>query len=276
MINNTWLLIFGLITITCYSNNVNADFDQDLNTPFESKGRALYNPRYYGPRIVGGKEVNIEDYNYQISLQKMNHFCGGSIINSRYILTAAHCTNGQDAKRLIVRAGSSYRGMGGDLYQVEEILQHPNYTRSNTDYDFSILKLESEMELSDSANIVQLPEADEPIEDGAECVVTGWGDTKSILEPSRRLRATTVPIVNKETCNEAYREFYGITERMVCAGYAEGGKDSCQGDSGGPLVHNDKLVGVVSWGKGCAEKGYYGVYARVAAVRPWIKEMSGV
>lgn len=206
-----------------------SSLDADLNIPVQYLGRVTYNPRYYGPRIVGGREVNIEDYNYQVSLQKIGHFCGGSIISPSYILTAAHCTNGQDAKRLKVRAGSSFKGSGGEVYQVETILQHPNYTSSNTDFDYSILKLESEIKLSEVANAITLPDVNEWVKVGSDCTVSGWGDTKNILEPTRKLRATTVPVVDNETCNEAYKEYYGITERMICAGHSEGGRDSCQG-----------------------------------------------
>lgn len=76
-------------------------------------------------------------------------------------------------------------------------------------------------------------------------------------------------------CNAAYAIYGGVTDRMICAGYPEGGKDSCQGDSGGPLVANGKLVGVISWGVDCAKPEMPGVYSRVAAVRDWIRSSSG-
>ncbi|NBU64481.1 MAG: serine protease, partial [Chloroflexia bacterium] len=86
------------------------------------------------------------------------------------------------------------------------------------------------------------------------------------------LRKVTVPIVSNTTCNTNYGG--GITARMVCAGLPTGGVDSCQGDSGGPLFVNDastpKLIGVVSWGEGCAVAGKPGVYANVQAMRSWI------
>ena len=85
-----------------------------------------------------------------------------------------------------------------------------------------------------------------------------------------------MPTVNQKECNKAYSDFGGVTDRMLCAGYQQGGKDACQGDSGGPLVADGKLVGVVSWGYGCAQAGYPGVYSRVAVVRDWVRENSGV
>lgn len=92
-----------------------------------------------------------------------------------------------------------------------------------------------------------------------------------------------VPLVNQRKCQDAYSSFSPITPRMICAGfYAEGGKDACQGDSGGPLVaysSDDKqprLVGIVSWGYGCAKPKYPGVYSRVLAARDWIYVNTGI
>lgn len=85
-----------------------------------------------------------------------------------------------------------------------------------------------------------------------------------------------MPVVNQEACGKAYEDFGGITDRMICAGHTEGGKDACQGDSGGPLVAEGKLIGIVSWGYGCARPNYPGVYSRVAVARDWIRENAGV
>lgn len=90
------------------------------------------------------------------------------------------------------------------------------------------------------------------------------------------MRAAVVPIYNQEKCAKAYKNIGTITDRMICAGFDKGGKDACQGDSGGPLVTNNVLVGVVSWGYGCAVPNFPGVYSRVASVRHWITEQSGV
>lgn len=107
------------------------------------------------------------------------------------------------------------------------------------------------------------------------------GNTQNSSESSRQLRAALVPIVNQEVCKKQYSNFvYAITNRMICAGLKEGGKDACQGDSGGPLVEfetgSPRLIGVVSWGKGCAMPKSPGVYARVTAVREWIKSKTGI
>uniref|UniRef100_A0AAG5DUS1 Peptidase S1 domain-containing protein n=1 Tax=Anopheles atroparvus TaxID=41427 RepID=A0AAG5DUS1_ANOAO len=103
-------------------------------------------------------------------------------------------------------------------------------------------------------------------------LVSGWGSTHNPDESALVLRAATVPLANHERCSEVYLGYGGVTESMICAGYEEGGKDSCQGDSGGPLVCAGQLTGVVSWGKGCAEPGYPGVYAKVSEAFEWIEQ----
>lgn len=102
------------------------------------------------------------------------------------------------------------------------------------------------------------------------------GETQNANESNDMVRAARVPTVNQAKCNQEYNG--GITDRMICAGYDEGGKDTCQGDSGGPLVLESakQLIGVVSFGNGCAQPNHAGVYVRVSAVRPWIKANSGV
>ncbi|XP_058835106.1 trypsin-1-like [Topomyia yanbarensis] len=228
-------------------------------------------------RIVGGYAVNITDFPYQISLSSWGgHQCGGSIIGPRWILTAGHCAFSSDKPSQRVRVGSTDRTKGGLLLGLERVVQHPEYDSGTIDYDFSLLQLEQDLLFNENNQAIELPEQDEELSDGALCRVSGWGNTQNVQESSRYLRAADVPSVNQEDCDAAYENFGGITPRMLCAGYREGGKDACQGDSGGPLVSGGKLVGVVSWGYGCAQPNYPGVYSRVASVRSWIKEVTGI
>jgi trypsin len=116
----------------------------------------------------------------------------------------------------------------------------------------------------------------EPLAD-TPATVSGWGTLNSGDEtlPSQ-LQAVNVSIIDRTACNDAYIDYGGITVNMICAGVPGGGKDSCQGDSGGPLVAGGQLVGIVSWGVGCAEADYPGVYSNVATLKDFVTENTGV
>ncbi|XP_075152609.1 trypsin-1-like [Haematobia irritans] len=273
--------IFGIILVVLFVFLRNAVESRNVLTSLIREGK-LYEgdkdvlPRLDG-RIVGGYKINITDAPHQISLQTTGHICGGSIISNQWILTAAHCTNGKTADRLRIRLGTSQAAKGGELIEVAEIVQHELFNNSNIDYDYSLLKLVHEIEFDDTKQPAKLPELKEEVKDGTQCFVTGWGNTQNILESREWLRQTEVPIFNQEECSDKYKKYGGVTERMICAGYPEGGKDACQGDSGGPLVtESGMLVGVVSWGYGCARPNYPGIYSRISYVRDWIKTKTGV
>ncbi|XP_055590612.1 trypsin-1-like [Uranotaenia lowii] len=227
-------------------------------------------PRFDPRMIVGGYPIEIDEAPYQVSLQRDgNHICGGSIISSKWILTAAHCTEYGSTKSFSVRIGSTKHAAGGQVKKVANIVSHPEYDGVSIVNDFCLLELEETLQFDNSIQTIKLT-VDEP-EAGSIALVSGWGATHSPSESNAKLRAANVPIVTREDCNKAYDG--RIHESMICAGFLEqGGKDSCQGDSGGPLTIDGQLVGVVSWGRGCAEAGYPGVYSNVASVLDWINE----
>jgi trypsin len=111
---------------------------------------------------------------------------------------------------------------------------------------------------------------------GTAAVVTGWGRLSYEGTYPSKLQQVQVTIVDANKCNSLYWMYGPVTPRMICAGVPEGGKDSCQGDSGGPLVSEGKLVGIVSWGIGCGDKNFPGVYVDVSALRSWITVVTGV
>nr|WCR76448.1 trypsin-like protein [Sitodiplosis mosellana] len=248
---------------------------------------AVYPPRpEFDGRIVGGFAVNITQAPWQVSLQRHgSHFCGGSIISKTWIVTAAHCTVavGNNAANIKVRVGSSLHNKDGELYAVKRVVKNENYNGQTIDYDYSLLELEEPLQLDDTKQAIQLHNFDEVFPDNTNTFVSGWGNTQNSSESSLLLRGAEVPLVNQKKCNEAYTSFSPITPRMICAGfYEEGGKDACQGDSGGPLVAyspddgTPRLVGIVSWGYGCARPSYPGVYSRVLAARDWISANTGI
>ncbi|XP_063700033.1 trypsin 5G1-like [Culicoides brevitarsis] len=234
-------------------------------------------------RIVGGFPITINDAPYQVSISAETnngqHFCGGSIISRRWILTAAHCTINFEASELKIRIGSSFHATGGKQVAVKKYVNHPLYLSESFDYDYALIELKEDIELSDKVQIIALVEKDVEVQTGTPCMVSGWGLTKNELESRDKLRAVVVPIVDRKVCEMEYQSL--VTDRMICAGVPEGGKNSCSMDSGGPLVrHNGnkmEQVGIVSWGTiDCKVAGYSGVYANVAIMRDWIKEVSGV
>jgi len=233
-------------------------------------------------RIVGGYEVSFENNPWQIAMVRANvaeprrsQFCGGSIIADEWVLTAAHCVRNaivrEDPTRVDVVAGTSQWALGGERIKVAEIHAHPEYDASSMDHDFALLRLQSPFTMG---QIIELADENTQVEDGTQTCVTGWGATFEGGPGSIDLLGAEVPVVASDVCNRPDSYAGDITGNMMCAGREEGGVDSCQGDSGGPLSAllegRTTLIGVVSWGEGCARRLKYGVYARVAAAAPWI------
>ncbi|XP_017773893.1 PREDICTED: trypsin-2-like [Nicrophorus vespilloides] len=231
-------------------------------------------PRLDG-RIVGGENATIEQYQYQVSLQFLGeHVCGGSIVSSKYVVTAAHCTNGFSYSSFSINAGSSNLNSGGVNIAVKKILPHPKFNSDTMDYDISVLELDSPLPFGSGIQAVSLPNNDEAATVGADAICTGWGHTNEGGSFSDQLQVVTLKIISTEECINAYG-VGKITDRMICAGVG-GGNDSCQGDSGGPLVSDGKLVGIVSCGHGCARPSHPGVYTRVSNFRDYITQTAGI
>ncbi|WYZ39659.1 hypothetical protein EsH8_III_001573 [Colletotrichum jinshuiense] len=224
-------------------------------------------------QIVGGTLAVAGDFPFIVSLQRSgSHFCGGSLLNANTVITAAHCSVGQSAGSVSVRAGSLKRNSGGVLVGVSRIIVNPSYTSSTYNNDVAIWKLSTSIPTSSTVSYVTLPAANSDPVGGSNAQVAGWGVTsQSSSTIPVDLRKVTVPIVSRTTCRSQYGTS-AITTNMVCAGVTTGGRDSCQGDSGGPLVDASKtLIGIVSWGDGCAQANAAGVYARVSTLLSFIQ-----
>ncbi|XP_055697587.1 trypsin-1-like [Phlebotomus papatasi] len=225
-------------------------------------------------RIVGGSGITIEDVPYQVSLQEAKiHLCGGSVIGRKHILTAAHCTMfREDISLFTVLTETDVKTEGVET-KVSEVFIHPYY-KNNKDYDVSIIGLEKRLDFNERCQPIALPRASEEVCNNALMLASGFGNLGfNTTNDSGTLRAVTVPKVADGRCFEAYYHDGGITARMFCAGFEEGGKGVCMGDSGGPLVRNGIQYGIVSWGENCAEAHFPGVYTRIASppIRDWIK-----
>lgn len=233
-----------------------------------------------GTRIVGGVEATEGEFPFMVSLQSSygGHFCGGSLIKNNWVLTAAHCVQGGSVGKIIVGLHSQKDQSRAEVLKPKRIISHPQYNSGTTDYDFALIELETSSTFKPVDVNQNKTIGDDETTMGAEAITAGWGTTRegSGALPDK-LRKVDVPLVSRAECLKSYPG--KITERMICAGYAAGGKDSCQGDSGGPLVTKAAngdytLVGVVSWGEGCARKNKYGVYSNIVSVNDWIAENS--
>ena len=143
------------------------------------------------------------------------------------------------------------------------------------DFDVALLRLAEPTNLT-SIVLLGREDATTLAQPGLIGLVSGWGLTKEGGEVSNILRHVGVQIVARADCSSDAAYDGAITDRMTCAGFVEGGKDSCEGDSGGPLMVPDgkgnfRLAGLVSWGEGCAHPGKYGVYTAVPIVADWIR-----
>lgn len=228
-----------------------------------------------GDDIVGGSAAALGEFPFIVSLQDNGrHFCGGTLVNPTTIVTAAHCAVNQDASSLTVRAGTINRTTG-ESRQVKSIIVNPNYNSNTYDGDVAIMKLSSAFTETSNLKRVTLAASGSDPAGGSTSTVAGWGTLSSgATTVPTELRKVSVPIVSRTTCRSNYGQST-ITDNMICAGVASGGKDSCQGDSGGPLVDSsNKLIGIVSWGEGCAAAGKPGVYTRVGNVLSFINANS--
>uniref|UniRef100_A0A3P9MB65 Peptidase S1 domain-containing protein n=1 Tax=Oryzias latipes TaxID=8090 RepID=A0A3P9MB65_ORYLA len=231
-------------------------------------------------RIVGGQDAPAGSWPWQVSLQRSRHFCGGSLINNQWVLTAAHCFPSTNPSGVTVHLGlQSIQGSNPNAVSrsIVKIIIHPGYSSSTFENDITLLMLASPVNFNDHIAPVCLAAASSSFYSGTDTWVTGWGNIGSGGQLNVKANIIHLKLNDAAAAILQCKCSYGassITDNMVCAGLLEGGKDSCQGDSGGPLVIKQSnrwiQAGVVSFGEGCAKPNYPGVYTRVSQYQTWI------
>ncbi|GCB78662.1 hypothetical protein scyTo_0020132 [Scyliorhinus torazame] len=226
-------------------------------------------------RIVNGEDAVPGSWPWQVSMQQRNgfHFCGGSLINENWVVTAAHCSV---STRHVVVIGDYNKCTADGKSQsisVAKAITHPYWNSNTINYDITLVKLSSPVKFNQQVSPVCLAGTNSIISAGKLCVTTGWGLTNSnAFRTPCILQQTSLPILSNVQCQKYWGNM--ISDVMICAGAS--GASSCMGDSGGPLVCQEggawSLVGIVSWGSGNCSPRNPGVYARVSEFRNWIDQ----
>ncbi|XP_067245922.1 trypsin-like [Chanodichthys erythropterus] len=221
-----------------------------------------------GDKIIGGYECPPHSQPWQVYLTDECYECGGSLIKKRWVVSAAHCDFA--FSRLIVHLGKHKKFVKEATEQkigVEKVFRYPKYDDQTLNNDIMLIKLRKPAIIN--KYVKPIPLTTNCTSAGEQCLVSGWGKTGA--GSASVLQCLKLPVLSKKQCKGAYGR--RITKNMFCAGFMKGGKDSCQGDSGGHVVCNSKLKGVVSWGDGCAQPGFPGVYTEVCRYTDWIKRI---
>jgi secreted trypsin-like serine protease len=221
------------------------------------------------PFVVGGTVTSAAEAPWVVALNNTQsvsssgRYCGAVLVKADKIVTAAHCMDEAASTYYAVQGRADLADDSvGRVSAISKVWVHPGYNTKDHRYDVAVLTLAQPF-----TGVPVLPLETRARADRAGVVPTvyGWGDTQG-TGPDETLQKAAVPNLGDRTClaNQGYVANGYAAATNVCAGYVDGGIDACQGDSGGPLVLNGRLLGVVSWGQGCAQPGKPGVYTEIA------------
>ncbi|KAJ7403811.1 Coagulation factor IX [Pitangus sulphuratus] len=234
-----------------------------------------------GTRVVGGTDSMKGEVPWQVYLVDSNNvgFCGGSIINEKWVVTAAHCLKpGHDITAVAGEHNTQEDDHTEQRRKVVKALPHPTYDSSINEYhnDIALLELDEPLVFNSYVTPICLGsrEFTNALLKQGTGTVSGWGRLQYRGRPATTLQVVKVPFVDRPTCLKSSSTT--ILQNMFCAGYPSGGRDTCEGDSGGPYTNEVEgtwfLTGITSWGEECAKPGKYGIYTRISKYVKWIKQ----
>jgi len=260
----------------------------------------IHSPKKRVKRIVQGWEADFAEWPWQATLlmkrrQEWEHFCGGSLLNRNWVITAAHCVKGDSPSDVMVRLGEHDVESRNEPHphidiKVKKIIVHPNYqSRVANTKDVALLQLDEPVNYTINVIPICLPENDDKLVNetgwikGYGCMSDPYDYGPSLPSPTV-LREVSLPILSNTDCADRILKSINfddtldrtngkLPDHMICGGNNNKGQSGCFGDSGGPFAvqHQDKsyfLAGVVSWG----DVGDWSVFSRVSAVKDWIKK----
>ncbi len=234
------------------------------------------------PRIVGGTPTQISQVPWQVAITASGNLCGGSLISTEWVVTAAHCVTEKVPASVLVYAGIDRLSQRSEANRssVSRIVIHPNWNNSIYTADIALLQLSAPITLTDKVQLISLPSNVDPgtwPAQGVPATVSGWGATSFAGVVSDQLNSANISILTGpgvDTCGGYGSDFTSNDD--ICAGTPSGQIDTCAGDSGGPLVISESgspvLAGVTSVGNECALPNFPGIYTRVTSYLSWIRE----
>jgi hypothetical protein len=277
----------GTATTSITTERITTELNSKVESPLPNHcGKVKVYSAIKSSKITGGKEARRGEFPWMVAIFGKNgkQFCGGTLLNSQYVLTASHCLstyNAFDVGHLYVTIGDhnihSTREGHHETRKISQLILHRGFEIKTYNNDVALLKLERAVDFTEYIQPICLPEANSSQSmDGYEVVVAGWGRERSYGSSVATLRKVNIPIWKHSECQRVFNTFAPgrLTEKNICAGDGKRNKDACIGDSGGPLMQNVAgvwhQVGIVSWGKGCGS--FPGVYTRVDQFLSWIEK----